>query len=43
MYQIYDDVLTEDEQEILKDIFFDTYFPYYMVGESVDNYTYNSW
>ena len=43
MYQIYDDVLTEDEQEILKDIFFDTYFPYYMVGASVDNSTYNSW
>ena len=43
MYQIFDDVLTKGEQETLKDIFFDTYFPYYMTGVSVDNSTYNHW
>ena len=29
MYQIYDNILTEDEQELLNHIFFDSYFPYY--------------
>ena len=43
MYQIFDDVLTKEEQETLKDIFFDTYFPYYMTGASIDNSTYNYW
>ena len=41
MYQIYDNILTKEEQETLNDIFFDTYFPYFMAGASVDSNTYN--
>tara|TARA_R100001510_G_C7536666_1_gene125915 strand:- start:43 stop:606 length:564 start_codon:yes stop_codon:yes gene_type:complete len=29
MYQVYDNIFTEDEQELLKNIFFDNDFPYY--------------
>ena len=43
MYQIYDDILTKEEQETLNDIFFDTYFPYFMAGASVDSNNYNDW
>ena len=28
-YEIFDDVLTKEEQETLIDIFFDNYFPFY--------------
>ena len=43
MYEIYDDVLTKEDQETLNNIFFDTYFPYYMADASVDNSNYNEW
>ena len=43
MYQIYDDVLTKEEQNLLNKIFFDNYFPFYIAQASVDDSTYNEW
>ena len=42
-YKVYDDILTIDEQDTLNNIFFDTYFPYYIAQSSVDDSTYNEW
>ena len=43
MYQIYDDVLTKEEQNLLNKIFFDNYFPFYIAQASVADSTYNEW
>tara|TARA_B100000941_G_scaffold163637_1_gene116483 strand:+ start:121 stop:714 length:594 start_codon:yes stop_codon:yes gene_type:complete len=46
-YEIFDDVLTKEEQETLIDIFFDNYFPFYFSGSSnqktVNQLDYNKW
>ena len=42
-YKVYDNILTIDEQNILNNIFFDTYFPYYIAQSSVNNSTYSEW
>ena len=42
-YKVYDNILTIDEQNILNNIFFDTYFPYYIAQSSVNDSTYNEW
>ena len=42
-YKVYDNILTIDEQNILNNIFFDTYFPYYIAQSSVNNLTYSEW
>tara|TARA_B100000900_G_scaffold399500_1_gene402089 strand:- start:40 stop:627 length:588 start_codon:yes stop_codon:yes gene_type:complete len=42
-YKVYDNILTTDEQDTLNNIFFDTYFPYYITQSSVDDSTYNEW
>ena len=47
-YEIFDDVLTKEEQETLIDIFFDSYFPFYFSENTVDQKTvnqldYNKW
>ena len=38
-YEIFDDVLTKEEQEILIDIFFDRYFPFYFSENTIDQKT----
>ena len=38
-YEIFDDVLTKEEQEILIDIFFDRYFPFYFSENIIDQKT----
>ena len=38
-YEIFDDILTKKEQEILIDIFFDRYFPFYFSENSIDQKT----
>lgn len=47
MYQVYDDILTKNEQEELNNIFFDCYFPFYFANSSnqktVDDIDYNRW
>ena len=42
-YKVYDNILTIDEQNILNNIFFDTYFPYYIAQSSVNDSTYSEW
>ena len=42
-YKVFDNILTIDEQNILNNIFFDTYFPYYIAQSSVNDSTYNEW
>ena len=45
MYEVYDNILTIDEQNIITDILFDSNFPYYFINsseqKSVSNLTYN--
>tara|TARA_B100001778_G_C18298857_1_gene498882 strand:- start:31 stop:639 length:609 start_codon:yes stop_codon:yes gene_type:complete len=45
-YEIFDDVLTKEEQDNLNNIFFDSYFPFYVSEEqdhqSVDDFTYKN-
>ena len=47
MYQVYDDILTKNEQEELNNIFFNCYFPFYFSNSSnqktVDDIDYNRW
>ena len=38
-YEIFDDILTKEEQEILIDIFFDRYFPFYFSENIIDQKT----
>ena len=38
-YEIFDDILTKKEQEILIDIFFDRYFPFYFSENTIDQKT----
>ena len=42
-YEVFDNILTTDEQVIIKNIFFDNYFPYYIAQSSVDDSTNNEW
>ena len=42
-YKVFDNILTIDEQNILNNIFFDTYFPYYIAQSSVNDSTYSEW
>ena len=44
-YEIFDDVLTKEEQETLIDIFFDNYFPFYFSAnqKTVNDGDYNKW
>ena len=42
-YEVFDNILTTNEQVILKNIFFDNYFPYYIAQSSVDDSSNNEW
>ena len=41
--EVFDNILTTNEQVILKNIFFDNYFPYYIAQSSVDDSSNNEW
>ena len=45
MYKVYDDILTKNEQEVLNNIFFDCYFPFYFTSnqKTVDGVAYDKW